>query len=117
MIRKKMTDIMAREATSVDLKDLVAKFIPEAIGKDIEKSCQGENQEYLGVHAWEQGNQFMGLRLRHVHPSIQMEMLNLFLWSMESLVVCCYALPGKEVIQHLHLMKTIDTILRMVVVA
>eukprot|EP00798_Chlamydomonas_sp_ICE-L_P031107 gene31107-6238_t len=41
MIRKKMTDIMARECSSVDLKDLVAKFIPEAIGKDIEKACQG----------------------------------------------------------------------------
>ncbi|KAJ9533762.1 hypothetical protein QJQ45_026847, partial [Haematococcus lacustris] len=40
-IRKKMTDIMTREASSVDLKDLVAKFIPEAIGKDIEKACQG----------------------------------------------------------------------------
>lgn len=42
MIRKKMIDIMAREAASCDLKDLVAKFIPEAIGKEIEKSCQGE---------------------------------------------------------------------------
>lgn len=41
MIRKKMTDIMAREAASCDLKELVAKFIPEAIGKEIEKSCQG----------------------------------------------------------------------------
>ncbi|GIL51211.1 hypothetical protein Vafri_7283 [Volvox africanus] len=40
-IRKKMTEIITREATSCDLKDLVAKFIPEAIGKDIEKSCQG----------------------------------------------------------------------------
>jgi len=40
-IRKKMVEIMAREASSCDLKDLVAKFIPEAIGKDIEKSCQG----------------------------------------------------------------------------
>lgn len=40
-IRKKMVDIMNREASAVDLKDLVAKFIPEAIGKDIEKSCQG----------------------------------------------------------------------------
>jgi small subunit ribosomal protein S3Ae len=39
-IRKKMVEIMVREATSCDLKDLVAKFIPEAIGKDIEKSCQ-----------------------------------------------------------------------------
>jgi small subunit ribosomal protein S3Ae len=40
-IRKKMTEIMTREASSCDLKDLVAKFIPEAIGKDIEKACQG----------------------------------------------------------------------------
>ncbi|GAX77124.1 hypothetical protein CEUSTIGMA_g4570.t1 [Chlamydomonas eustigma] len=40
-IRKKMTEIMAREASSCDLKDLVAKFIPEAIGKEIEKACQG----------------------------------------------------------------------------
>lgn len=40
-IRKKMVEIITREATSVDLKDLVQKFIPEAIGKDIEKSCQG----------------------------------------------------------------------------
>ena len=36
-----MMEIMTREATSCDLKDLVAKFIPEAIGKDIEKACQG----------------------------------------------------------------------------
>lgn len=40
-IRKKMTEIMTREASTVELKDLVAKFIPESIGKDIEKSCQG----------------------------------------------------------------------------
>lgn len=40
-IRKKMVDIMTREATSCDLKELVGKFIPEAIGKEIEKSCQG----------------------------------------------------------------------------
>jgi small subunit ribosomal protein S3Ae len=39
-IRRKMVEIMAREASSCDLKDLVAKFIPEAIGKDIEKACQ-----------------------------------------------------------------------------
>ncbi len=41
-IRKKMVDIMYREASGVDLKDLVSKFIPEAIGKDIEKACQGQ---------------------------------------------------------------------------
>jgi len=40
-IRKKMFDIMTREATSSDLKDLVGKFIPNAIGKQIEKECQG----------------------------------------------------------------------------
>ena len=32
---------MTREATSCDLKELVGKFIPEAIGKEIEKACQG----------------------------------------------------------------------------
>jgi hypothetical protein len=40
-IRKKMVEIMTREATSCDLKELVGKFIPEAIGKEIEKACQG----------------------------------------------------------------------------
>eukprot|EP00013_Stygamoeba_regulata_P000017 CAMPEP_0177630492 /NCGR_PEP_ID=MMETSP0447-20121125/1238_1 /TAXON_ID=0 /ORGANISM="Stygamoeba regulata, Strain BSH-02190019" /LENGTH=267 /DNA_ID=CAMNT_0019131899 /DNA_START=22 /DNA_END=825 /DNA_ORIENTATION=+ len=40
-IRKKMFDIMTREATTCDLKDLVAKFIPNTIGKQIEKECQG----------------------------------------------------------------------------
>jgi len=40
-IRKKMMDIMTREATTSDLKDLVVKFIPESIGKQIESECQG----------------------------------------------------------------------------
>jgi len=40
-IRRKMIDIMTREASTVELKDLVVKFIPEAIGKQIEKECQG----------------------------------------------------------------------------
>jgi len=40
-IRQKMRDIMVREATSVTLKELVLKFIPEAIGKMIEKECNG----------------------------------------------------------------------------
>lgn len=39
-IRKKMMDIMTREASSSDLKELVQKFIPESIGKEIEKACQ-----------------------------------------------------------------------------
>jgi len=41
LIRKKMMDIMTKEATTSELKDLVAKFIPEAIGKQIERECQG----------------------------------------------------------------------------
>lgn len=40
-IRKKMVDIMTAEAQKSDLKELVKKFIPEALGKDIEKACQG----------------------------------------------------------------------------
>lgn len=40
-IRKKMFEIMTREAASSDLKDLVVKLIPEVIGKQIEKECQG----------------------------------------------------------------------------
>lgn len=40
-IRKKMVDIMTAEASQCDLKELVNKFIPEVIGKEIEKSCMG----------------------------------------------------------------------------
>lgn len=40
-IRKKMVDIMTREATSCDLQQLVAKLIPEVIGREIEKATQG----------------------------------------------------------------------------
>jgi len=39
-IRAKMVEIMKREA-DVELKDLVVKFIPELIGKLIEKECNG----------------------------------------------------------------------------
>lgn len=40
-IRKKMVDIMTAESVKCDLKELVLKFIPESIGKEIEKACQG----------------------------------------------------------------------------
>jgi len=40
-IRAKMIEIMKQQAEEVDLKGLVTKFIPGAIGKDIKKSCQG----------------------------------------------------------------------------
>ncbi|GAB2228886.1 hypothetical protein Droror1_Dr00023019 [Drosera rotundifolia] len=36
-IRRKMMEIMINQASTCDLKDLVAKFIPESIGKEIEK--------------------------------------------------------------------------------
>uniref|UniRef100_A0A7N0VJM6 Small ribosomal subunit protein eS1 n=1 Tax=Kalanchoe fedtschenkoi TaxID=63787 RepID=A0A7N0VJM6_KALFE len=37
-IRRKMMEIMVNQATSCDLKELVKKFIPESIGKEIEKA-------------------------------------------------------------------------------
>jgi len=40
-IRKKMVEIMSREVASSDLKEVVSKLIPDSIGRDIEKSCQG----------------------------------------------------------------------------
>jgi len=40
-IRKKMIEIMQKEASVVDLNDLVAKLIPEIVGKAIEKVTQG----------------------------------------------------------------------------
>jgi small subunit ribosomal protein S3Ae len=40
-IRKKMIEIMQREASVIDLNDLVAKLVPEIMGKEIEKATQG----------------------------------------------------------------------------
>ncbi|XP_013403608.1 40S ribosomal protein S3a-like [Lingula anatina] len=40
-IRRKMVDIMTREVSSNDLKEVVNKLIPDSVGKDIEKACQG----------------------------------------------------------------------------
>jgi small subunit ribosomal protein S3Ae len=40
-IRKKMVEIMTREASTVDLNELVAKLIPESIGREIEKATEG----------------------------------------------------------------------------
>jgi len=40
-IRKKMAEIMTKEASQVDLAELVAKLIPEVIGREIEKATQG----------------------------------------------------------------------------
>jgi len=40
-IRKKMCDIITRDITSSDLKEVVNKLLPDSIAKDIEKVCQG----------------------------------------------------------------------------
>lgn len=40
-IRKKMTQIITEEAGKCDIKDLFLKFVPEIIGKEIEKATQG----------------------------------------------------------------------------
>merc|ERR1712017_59401 len=40
-IRKKMVDIMTKEVSACELIKAVEKFIPEYIGKDIQKACEG----------------------------------------------------------------------------
>merc|ERR1712055_175297 len=40
-IRRKMVEIMAREVSANDLKEVVNKLIPDSIGRDIEKATQG----------------------------------------------------------------------------
>merc|ERR1719152_1109504 len=40
-VRAKMIEIMTNEASKAQLRDLVKKLIPEAIGKAIEKQCLG----------------------------------------------------------------------------
>merc|ERR1712227_16625 len=40
-IRKKMVDIMTKEVSAVELIKAVEKFVPEIIGKDIMKACEG----------------------------------------------------------------------------
>lgn len=40
-IRAKMMEIMRREAEGSDLKELVQKFVPESIGREIEKASKG----------------------------------------------------------------------------
>ena len=41
LIRAKMRTIMKAQAESCELQELVNKFIPEVIGKEIEKACHG----------------------------------------------------------------------------
>jgi small subunit ribosomal protein S3Ae len=39
-IRKRMFEIIQREISGCDLKEVVQKLIPDSIGKEIEKACQ-----------------------------------------------------------------------------
>lgn len=39
-IRKKMVEVITREISTADLKEVVNKLIPDSIGKDIEKCSQ-----------------------------------------------------------------------------
>lgn len=39
-IRRKMFQIMTRESSNCDLKEMVQKFLPESIGAEIEKACK-----------------------------------------------------------------------------
>ena len=39
-MRSKMIEIMRREAEGSELKELVQKFVPESIGREIEKACK-----------------------------------------------------------------------------
>merc|ERR1711988_112242 len=40
-IRKKMVEIISRESTKCQLRELVKKLIPESLGTEIEKACRG----------------------------------------------------------------------------
>lgn len=40
-IRKKMCEIITRDVTSSELREVVNKLIPDSIAKDIEKACHG----------------------------------------------------------------------------
>ncbi len=40
-IRSRMFEVMTRETVNEDLKGLVQKLMPEAIGREIEKACKG----------------------------------------------------------------------------
>jgi small subunit ribosomal protein S3Ae len=41
LLRKKMVEIMRKEASTVDMPELVKRLIPEQIGRQIEKASQG----------------------------------------------------------------------------
>ena len=51
LIRKKMVEIMTREASACDLKELVGKFIPESIGAAAAPSASMSAVMCPGSHA------------------------------------------------------------------
>uniref|UniRef100_A0A803MRZ8 40S ribosomal protein S3a n=1 Tax=Chenopodium quinoa TaxID=63459 RepID=A0A803MRZ8_CHEQI len=54
-ICRKMREIMVNHASSCDLKDFVAKFIPEFIGKEIEKAITGGKVKILKAPKFDLG--------------------------------------------------------------
>ena len=48
-IRKKMVEIMTREASSCDLKELVGKFIPESIGMLFPSWCPSDKAHHIWI--------------------------------------------------------------------
>lgn len=50
-IRAKMVEIMKREAEGGDLKELVQKFVPESIGREIEKATKVSTRDCIRVEA------------------------------------------------------------------
>jgi small subunit ribosomal protein S3Ae len=80
-IRKKMMEIMVKEATGSDLKELVKKFIPEHIGQEIEKACQGADRlwDTSQVLCLSTGYEVLSLSLKYPEYC-QSHLAVLFMW-------------------------------------
>ena len=61
-----MIDIISREVTTTDLKDVVNKLIPDSIARDIEKACQGERRHLRANEEDDDDLTFFGENLIHL---------------------------------------------------
>ena len=61
-----MIDIISREVTTTDLKDVVNKLIPDSIARDIEKACQGERRRQRANEEDDDYLSFFGENLIHL---------------------------------------------------
>eukprot|EP01104_Vermistella_antarctica_P000722 TRINITY_DN10843_c0_g1_i1.p1 TRINITY_DN10843_c0_g1~~TRINITY_DN10843_c0_g1_i1.p1 ORF type:complete len:252 (+),score=102.10 TRINITY_DN10843_c0_g1_i1:157-912(+) len=71
-IRKKMVEIMTREAITCNLKDLVVKFIPNSVGRQIEKECHGIyplNNVYIRKVKMVKSPKFDAFKLAELHEA------------------------------------------------